>query len=126
MILCKCGEELYGLSAIESHSEKCPASFREGPPYYGPEIRWWIEQDPGMVVALHAVYAVEFITKADGPYVKLFDEGKTFPKKLLHGRIAYVGEDRRQSVRGMNQVTFSESWKGEAVNQNVKLVGERK
>lgn len=112
MIICKCGDELYGLSAIEEHSETCPAVFKPGPPYYGSEERWWIEQDPGVVIALHAVYAVEFQTPADGMYVQLFDEGKTYPKKMLRGRIVFVGEERRQVVRGMDQVTFSENWQG--------------
>ncbi len=117
MIQCKCGVELHDLEAIEAHSEECPAAYKEGPPYYGSEIRWWIEQDPGMVVALHAVYAEEFQTATDGLYVKLYDEGKSYPKKLLRGRIAYVGEDRRQILRGMAQVTFSESWQGEPITR---------
>lgn len=30
LIQCKCGEELHDLSAIETHSEVCPAGFGEG------------------------------------------------------------------------------------------------
>lgn len=126
--VCACGELIpdaiieigdFKASAVEIHSLQCKGALskvldenlsadgKQGPPFFGEEVRWWIMNEDGFEISLHACQVVPFETPADGGYLKVYDEHKNHPRQIMKGEILYVGEERRQVLRGMEHIVFN-------------------
>jgi len=134
--VCACGELVLNeiqqigesfISTVELHSLQCKEALsaemggmldrtgKEGPPFYGEEVRWWYENGEGLVLSLHACHMVAFETPNDGLYLRVYDEGKSSPRRIMKGEVVFVGEERRELDRGCFHTVFQSGWEGEPI-----------
>ena len=134
--VCACGELVpdavieigdFKAAAVDIHSLQCKGALskaldenlsigdKQGPPFFGEEVRWWLRNEDGLEISLHACQVVPFETPADGGYLRIYDEHKNHPRQIMKGEILCVGEERRQLVRGCTHSVFNPEWEGEPI-----------